>query len=148
MKYIVMMFGDQASMMETKSMEWVKEMIVFMEQVGADLEASGELVASVGLADPSQAKVVDIKDGVPVATDGPFAESKELIAGFWILEVKSKEEAIEWVKRCPNPMPDEDAVIEIRPVFEAEDFGKVLTPELRAQEDRLRAQVERQQGKR
>ena len=76
--------------------------------------------------------------------DGPFAETKELIAGFWLWQVKSLEEAIEWVRRCPNPMPGEDSIIEIRPVFEADDFGKEFTPELRAQEERLRAEVERQ----
>ena len=80
--------------------------------------------------------------------DGPFTETKELVAGFWLWQVKSIEEAIEWAKRCPDPMPGEESVLEIRPVFEAEDFGKEFTPELRAQEDRLRAQVEQQQGKR
>ena len=76
--------------------------------------------------------------------DGPFAETKELVAGFWLMQVKSKEEAIEWVKRCPNPM-NEESEIEIRQVFEAEDFGDELTPELREQEERLRAQVEANQ---
>ena len=76
--------------------------------------------------------------------DGPFAETKELVAGFWLLQVKSKEEAIEWVKRCPNPM-GEESEIEIRQVFEAEDFGDEFTPELREQEERLRAQVEANQ---
>jgi hypothetical protein len=73
--------------------------------------------------------------------DGPFAETKELVAGFWLWQVKSMEEAIEWVRRCPNPMPTESE-IEIRPVFEADDFGAEFTPELRAQEDRLRAQAD------
>src|SRR5215813_5555579 len=76
--------------------------------------------------------------------DGPFAETKELIAGYWIWQVKSMEEAVEWVRRCPSPMPGEESEIEIRPVFELEDFGKEFTPELRAQEERLRAEVERQ----
>ena len=74
-------------------------------------------------------------------TDGPFAETNEVIAGFWIWKVKSMAEAIEWVKRCPNPMM-EDSDIEIRPVFEAEDFGEAFTPELREQEERLRARIE------
>jgi hypothetical protein len=79
--------------------------------------------------------------------DGPFAETKELVAGFWIWKVKSKEEAIEWVKRCPNPMPT-DSEIEIRQIFEAEDFGAEFTPELREQEERLRAGIEaKKQGK-
>jgi hypothetical protein len=76
--------------------------------------------------------------------DGPFAETKELIAGFWLIDVKSKEEAVEWVKRCPNPMPGESE-IEIRQVFEAEDFGAEFTPELREQEERLRAKAEANQ---
>ncbi len=78
--------------------------------------------------------------------DGPFAETKELVAGFWLWQVKSMEEAVEWVKRCPNPMPTESE-IEIRPVFEPEDFGAEFTPELRAQEDRLRAQAEQLAGR-
>jgi hypothetical protein len=77
--------------------------------------------------------------------DGPFAETKELVAGFWILQAKSKEEVIEWIKRCPNPMPGEIGEIEIRQVYEAEDFGDALTPELREQEERLRAQSAAQQ---
>lgn len=81
-----------------------------------------------------------------VVYDGPFAETKELIAGFWLWQVKSMEAAVEWVRRCPNPMPGESE-IEIRPVFEAEDFGAELTPELRAQEQRLRARVQTQQNK-
>ena len=74
-------------------------------------------------------------------TDGPFTEAKELIAGFWLIQVKSKEEAIEWAKRCPDPMPDGGGEIEIRQVFEADDFGDEFTPELREQEERLRAQA-------
>jgi hypothetical protein len=73
--------------------------------------------------------------------DGPFAETKELIAGFWIWRVQSMDEALDWVKRCPDPMPGEESDIEIRPIFEAEDFGKELTPELRAQEERLRSEI-------
>ena len=78
--------------------------------------------------------------------DGPFAETKELVAGFWIWQVKSLEEAIEWVKRCPNPFEDGESEIEIRPFFEADDFGKELTPELRGQEARLRDQMTKNQG--
>jgi hypothetical protein len=77
--------------------------------------------------------------------DGPFAETKELIAGFWIWQVRSIEEAVEWVRRCPNPHPGIETEIEIRPFFEAEDFGKEFTPELRAQEQRIRAEAARQQ---
>jgi len=78
--------------------------------------------------------------------DGPFAETKELVTGFWLWKCKSLQEAIDWVKRCPNPMPGEEAEIEIRQVFEAEDFGAEFTPELREQEERLRAQVEQRKG--
>jgi hypothetical protein len=82
---------------------------------------------------------VRFSGGKRTVIDGPFAETKELIAGFWLWQVKSKEEAIEWVKRCPDPMPGEDSEIEIRQLFEAEDFGAEFTPELREQEQRLRA---------
>ena len=78
--------------------------------------------------------------------DGPFAETKELVAGYWLWQVKSMEDALDWLRRCPDPMPGEESEIEIRPVFEAEDFGQELTPELRAQEERLRAEVEKQRG--
>ncbi|CEL29084.1 YCII-related domain protein [Pseudomonas fluorescens] len=76
-------------------------------------------------------------------TDGPFIETKELVAGYWIWDVKSKEEAIEWVKRCPNPMPGRDSEIEIRQIFSAEDFGAEFTPELREQEERIREQAKK-----
>ena len=78
-----------------------------------------------------------------MVTDGPFAETKELIAGFWMWQCKSKQEAIDWVKRCPNPMPNTEAEIKIRQAFEAADFGAEFTPELREQEDRLRSQIEK-----
>jgi hypothetical protein len=87
---------------------------------------------------------VRFSGGKKTVIDGPFAETKELVAGYWIWQVKSMEEALEWVRRCPDPMPGEESEIEIRPFYEAEDFGKEFTPELRAQEDRLRAEIERQ----
>jgi hypothetical protein len=77
--------------------------------------------------------------------DGPFAETKELVAGYWIWQVKSMEEAVEWIRRCPDPMPGEESEIEIRPIFEAEDFAQEFTPELRAQAERIHAEVSRQQ---
>ena len=85
--------------------------------------------------------------GKRAVVDGPFTETKELVAGFWIWQVRSMEEAVEWARRCPDPMPGEDAELELRPVFENEDFGAEFTPELRAQEDRLRAEIEKQQKK-
>jgi hypothetical protein len=96
MKYMVMMFGDQASMVETRTNEWIVEMIAFMRQVHEDLSQAGELVAAEGLADASQAKTVRIRDGVPVVTDGPFAESKESLAGYWIIDVESEARALEF----------------------------------------------------
>jgi hypothetical protein len=104
-----------------------------------------ELVkAGDGLHPSSKGKRVRFAGGKKTVIDGPFAEAKDLIAGYWIWQVKSIEEAVAWVRRCPDPMPGEESDIEIRPVFEAEDFGKEFTPELRAQEERLRAEVERQ----
>jgi hypothetical protein len=117
------------------------EMGAFNEQ----LVKAGVMQAGEGLHPSSQGKRVLFSGGKRVVTDGPFAETKELLAGFWIWQVKSIEEAVEWVKRCPDPMPGEQAEIEIRPLFEADDFGKEFTPELRAQEERLRAEIERRQ---
>jgi hypothetical protein len=87
---------------------------------------------------------VRFSSGKKTVVDGPFVETKELVAGYWIWQVRSIEEAVEWARRRPDPMPGEESELEIRPVFEAEDFGKEFTPELRAQEERLRAEVERQ----
>jgi hypothetical protein len=95
MKYLIMMFGDQASMLERRSVEWVKEMIEFMNGINDDLTRSGELVSAEGLVDATQAKKVDFKDGAVVVTDGPFAESKESLAGYWIVDVESEARALE-----------------------------------------------------
>jgi len=113
---MVMLFGDQASMMEMRSMEWIKEMIQFMGQVNDDLKRAGELVAAEGLADASQAKVVSIKNGVPVATDGPFAESKESLAGYWIIDVENEARAIEFAKKI---VAFTEGPIEVRQVMDA-----------------------------
>jgi hypothetical protein len=110
-----------------------------------ELVKAGIMQAGDGLHPSSKGKRVRFSGGKKTVIDGPFQETKELIAGYWIWQVKSMDEAVEWVRRCPDPMPGEDAEIEIRPVFEAEDFGAEFTPELRAQEDRLRAELERQQ---
>ena len=115
-----------------------------MGKFNEQLVKAGVMLAGDGLHPSSKGKRVRFSGGRKTIIDGPFAETKELVAGFWIWQVKSMEEAIQWVKRCPDPMPGEESDIEIRPVFEAEDFGEVLTPELRAQEDRLRAETARQ----
>ncbi len=98
MKWMIMMFGDQATMVETRSMEWIREMIAFMQGLDEELKDAGELVDSQGLADPSQAITVRYVDGMPVPTDGPFAESKESLAGYWIIE-GTRERAIEFASR-------------------------------------------------
>ena len=116
------------------------ELLSAMGRYNEELAKAGILLAGEGLQPSSKGARVRFSGSKRTVFDGPFAETKELIAGFWMWKVKSKEEAIEWVKRCPNPMPG-DSEIEIRQIFEAEDFGPALTPELRDQEERLRAQV-------
>jgi len=115
----------------------LKEMGKFNEE----LVKAGVMLAGEGLHASKKGKRVKFEGKKRTVTDGPFAETKELIAGFWLWQVKSMDEALEWVKRCPDPMPGEESEIEIRRVFEAEDFGEAMTPELRKQEDDLREQV-------
>jgi hypothetical protein len=112
------------------------ELLTAMGNYNEELAKAGILLAGEGLQPSSKGARVRFSGDKPTVIDGPFAETKELIAGFWLWQVKSKEEAIEWVKRCPNPMPGTEAEIEIRQVFELEDFGAQLTPELREQEER------------
>ena len=112
------------------------EMGAFNEQ----LLKAGIMLDGDGLKPSSAGKRVHFNGSKRSVVDGPFAETKELVAGFWIWQVRSIEEAVEWVKRCPNPMPGEESDIEIRPFFEPEDFGDALTPELREQEARQRAE--------
>ena len=120
-----------------------QELLADMGKFNEELVKAGVMLAGEGLHPSSKGARVRFSGGKRIVTDGPFAETKELIAGFWIWQCKSKQEAIDWVKRCPNPMPDTEAEIEIRQVFEAADFGAELTPELREQEDRLRSQIEK-----
>ena len=117
-----------------------EQLMTEMGNYNEELVKAGIMLAGEGLHPSSKAKRVRFSGTNRTVTDGPFAETKELIAGFWLWQVKSKEEAIEWVKRCPNPM-DGESEVEIRQVFENEDFGAEFTPELREQEDRLRAQI-------
>ena len=120
-----------------------EELLTEMGKFNEQLVKAGVMLAGDGLHPSSRGKRVRFSGGSKTVIDGPFAETKELIAGFWIWQVKSLDEAVEWVRRCPSPMPGEESEIEIRPVFEAEDFGPELTPELRAQEERLRAEIEK-----
>jgi len=117
-----------------------EELLTAMGQYNEELAKAGILLAGDGLQPSSKGARVRFSGPKRTVVDGPFAETKELIAGFWMWKVKSKEEAIEWVKRCPNPMPG-DSEIEIRQVFEAEDFGEQFTPELKERAERVYTQV-------
>ncbi len=121
-----------------------EQLLTEMGKFNEELVKAGVMQAGEGLHPSSKGARVKFSGDKRTVVDGPFAETKELIAGFWIWQVKSKEEAIEWVKRCPNPTGAESE-IEIRQIFEAEDFGAEFTPELREQEERLRAQIGAQQ---
>jgi len=114
-----------------------------MGKFNEELVKAGIMLDGEGLHPSSKGARVKFSGDQRTVVDGPFPETKELIAGFWIWRVKSKQEAIEWVKKCPNPMPKVESEIEIRQIFEAEDFGSEFTPELREQEARVRAQAER-----
>jgi hypothetical protein len=121
-----------------------EQLLTEMGKFNEELVKAGVMLAGEGLHPSSKGARVRFSGGKRTVIDGPFPETKDLIAGFWLLQVKSKEEAIEWIKRCPNPMEGESE-IELRQVFEAEDFGVEFTPELREQEQRLRAQTAAQQ---
>ena len=118
-----------------------EELLTAMGKYNEELAAAGIMLADEGLKPSSAGARVRFSGADRTVTDGPFAETNELIAGFWLWKVGSLQEAIDWVKRCPNPMI-EDSEIEIRPVFEAEDFGEAFTPELREQEEALRARLQ------
>jgi len=120
-----------------------EQQLAEMGRFNEELARAGVMVAGEGLQPSSKGARVRFSGASRSVVDGPFAETKELVAGFWIWQCKSLDEAIEWVKRCPNPMPG-DSEIEIRQIFEAEDFGEEFTPELREQEERIRAQIEGQ----
>ena len=124
-----------------------EQLLTEMGKFNEELVKAGVMLAGEGLHPSSKGARVKFSGAKRTVIDGPFVETKELIAGFWLWQVKSKEEAIEWVKRCPNPMKGESE-IEIRQVFEAEDFGAEFTPELRQQEERLRAQMTKKQEER
>ena len=119
-----------------------EQLLTDMGKFNEELAKAGVLLAGDGLQPSSKGARVRFSGKKRTVVDGPFAETKELVAGFWIWKVKSKEEAIEWVKRCPNPMPG-DSEIEIRQLFEAEDFGEQFTPELKEQAERVYDQVSR-----
>ena len=118
-----------------------QKLLAEMGKYNEELAKAGVMLAGEGLQPSSKGARVRFSGPKRTVIDGPFAETKELVAGFWLIQAKSKEEAIEWVKRAPNPSPGQEAEVEIRQVFEFEDFGAEFTPELREQEERIRAQV-------
>jgi hypothetical protein len=138
MRFMVMVKATQAS--EAGEMP-SEQLLAEMGKYNEELVKAGVMLAGEGLHPSSKGARVRFSGAQRTVIDGPFAETKELVAGFWLFQVKSREEAIEWVKRCPNPMPGESE-IEIRQVFEAADFGEEFTPELKAQEEHLRAVIE------
>jgi len=117
------------------------KLLADMGKYNEELVKAGVMLAGEGLQASSKGARVKFSGSQRTVIDGPFPETKELIAGYWLFQVKSLEEAIEWVKRCPNPMPNQESEIEIRQVFEADDFGAEFTPELREQEERLGKQI-------
>jgi hypothetical protein len=122
-----------------------EQLLTAMGKYNEELVKAGVMLAGEGLHPSSKGKRISFSGGKRTVVDGPFAETKELIAGYWLWQVRSMEEALEWARRCPDPMPGEEAMLEIRPVFGAEDFGAEFTPELREQEERLRQEIDRQQ---
>jgi hypothetical protein len=141
MRFMILLKADQNTEAGVMPSE---KLLTDMTRYNEELVKAGVMLAGEGLQPSSKGARVKFSGDKRTVTDGPFAETKELIAGFWIFQVKSKEEAIEWVKRCPNPLEGE-AEIEIRQVFEAEDFGAEFTPELRQAEERMRAQIAEKQ---
>ncbi len=141
MRFMIMIKGNQDSEAGVMPNE---ELLTEMGKYNEELVKAGVMLAGEGLHPSSKGARVRFSGAKRTVIDGPFTEAKELVAGFWLIQVKSKDEAIEWVKRCPNPL-DEESEIEIRQVYEADDFGAEYTPELREQEERLRAQIEAQQ---
>jgi hypothetical protein len=122
------------------------DLLKAMGDYNEELVKAGIMQAGDGLKPSREGKRVKFSGGKTTVVDGPFVETKELIAGFWLWRVESMDEALAWARKCPNPMPGEEGVLEIRPVFEAEDFGEEFTPELRKQEEQLRAEIERRQA--
>lgn len=139
MRFMVMIKANQTS--ESGALP-DRKILEDMGKFNEELVKAGVMLAGEGLHPSSKGARMRFSGKVRLVTDGPFTETKDLIAGYWLWRVKSKDEAIEWLKRCPHPFPGQDAEIEIRQVYEPEDFGAEFTPELREQEERLRARVE------
>jgi hypothetical protein len=138
MRFMVIVKADKSSEAGVLPSQ---ELLEAMGKYNEELAKAGVLLAGEGLQPSSKGARVRFSGSKRTVIDGPFAETKELVAGFWLFQVRSLEEAIEWVKRAPNPIPGTESEIEIRQVFEADDFGDALTPELREAEERLRTQA-------
>lgn len=138
MRFMVMVKADK---MSEAGILPTEQMLAEMGRYNEELVKAGVLLAGEGLQPSTKGARVRFSGSKRTVIDGPFAETKELVAGFWILQTRSKEECIEWVKRCPNPFPDVESEIEIRQIFEADDFGAEFTPELREQEKRVMTQA-------
>jgi hypothetical protein len=121
-----------------------QQLLEDMGKYNEELVKAGIMLAGEGLKPSSNGKRIHFTSTTKKVVDGPFTETKELIAGFWLWQVKSMDEAVEWARRCPSPMPGEEGVLEIRPVFELEDFGDNVTEEIRERNDRLKAQIDEQ----
>lgn len=121
------------------------ELLEAMGAFNEELVKAGIMLAGDGLKPSANGKRILLEPGKRTVVDGPFAETKELVAGFWIWQVRSMDEAVEWARRCPDPMPGEESILEIRPVYEITDFGEALTPEVQERDARLRQEIERQQ---
>ncbi len=121
-----------------------EKLLAEMGKYNEELVKAGIMLAGDGLHPSVKGKRIEFSGSKRTVVDGPFSETKELVAGYWIWQVRSVEEAVEWARRCPDPMPNEEGTLEIRPIFEAEDFGDEYTPELRARDERLRDELERQ----
>ena len=124
-----------------------QELLEAMTEYNEDLVKSGIMLGGDGLHPSSRGKRVRFSGAKRTIVDGPFVETKELIAGYWLWQVKSMEEALEWVRRCPDPMPGEESEIEIRPVFELDDFGDAATPDVREREAHLQSEIDKRAGK-
>ena len=137
----VMVIVKATKMSESGTMP-SEDLLTEMGKFNEELVKAGVMLAGDGLKPSKEGKRVRFAGGKTSVIDGPFAETKELIAGFWIWQVKSMDEAIAWARRCPDPMPGEDSELEIRPFYEMDDFGEQMTPELREKEEELRAELE------
>ena len=121
-----------------------EKLLAEMGAYNEQLVKAGVMLAGDGLHPSAKGKRVRFSGSKPTVIDGPFTETKELVAGYWMWQVRSMDEAVEWARRCPNPMPGEEGELELRPILDANDFGNEYTPELRARDERLRAEIERQ----